>query len=193
MEALGELAVAIFSAFLELLVHLIAAVLGSSFLAKHSKGMRRTFYIICAVSAFHLFLGLTLPILTDFNGYLLSPIFSGWAMLGAVVVLIVAFATITAINITDDAQAADDNTVAPPIVAPKLLIYVVAIIAVFGGASMLTVETKRTSLKDELCLAAAAKISPTWKDRGEGALALADKYLKRDLRGNLPCTKATTP
>lgn len=188
MEAIGEIFVAIASAFLELLVHLIAAVLGSSFLAKHSKGMLRTLYIICAISAFHLVLGLTLPMLTNFNDYLLSPFFSGWMMFGAVVILIVAFATITAINITDEAQSSAANTDdIAPIEAPKLLIYVVAMIIVFGGFSMLSVETKRSSLKEELCQSAIGKISPAWKDRGQAALALAEKHLKRDLHGKLPC------
>jgi len=193
MEALGEALIAIFSAFLELLIHLIAAVLGSSFLAKHAKGMLRGLYLLCAIAAFHLFLGLTLPFITNFNDYLLSPIFNRWMMLGSVIVLVLAYATIVAIGISSDVTPEPDagaGTEEVPIRAPMGLIYASAFIIVFGGFSILTTDHKRKTLKEELCLAATGKISPIWKDRGETALTLAEKYLKRDLHGKLPCNEA---
>jgi len=198
---IAALVVAIAGAFLELLVHLLAIVMGSSFQAKHEKGVKRFFYAICAVTALHLFLGLTLPFVSGFEEFILSPLFNRWMMLGSVIILIIAYASALAVDLSDKTAKStapvdgdnDDPNQKAPRKTPVLLIYFIAGVVVLGFMAIASSDHKRTTLREEICLSVTAKISPTWKDRGARAMELAEKYLHRDIEGKLPCRNIDKP
>lgn len=190
MAIMGAL-MAIASAFLELLIHLLAIVFGSSFLAHHAKGMKRFFFAVCAFSALHLFLGLVLPFFSNSGEYLLSALFNRWVMLGSLIVLILAFASTQAIEFSSrpakDSDADPSEEPETPPKAPVFLIYATAAILVFGLFSMVSADRERTSLREKLCISVTGKINPLWKDRGERAIELTGKLLGRDVKDHIPC------
>jgi len=195
VSALAEIVIAILAGFLELLIHLIAFTVSSSFLAAHFKGMKRAIYVIVAFSALILALGLLLPFATGYNGYLLSPIFSMWIMAVSLAILFISILFISAIEISAKREAQQEGNEEKP--APKnltLISYLLAIVILVGLFSIFSANQSRNSLKEELCAAASGKISLpsgkfslTWELRGEKGMALAEKYLGRDVSGKLPC------
>jgi hypothetical protein len=190
MSAVVDLLAAIVTAFLELVVHLLALVFSSSYLVGHSKGLKRWFYAALAASGLHLLLGLVLPVMTGLRTYALAAAFSAPAMLASLVVLLFSIASVVAIDLRAEqpaengkaAFASDDRV-------PLMLVsYALAIALVFGAVSIMATQSTRTTLRQELCDFAGGKVSQTWKDRGDQALSFAERLTQRELSGKLPCT-----
>jgi len=193
--ALAEIAIAIAVAFVELLIYLLVAVFSSAYLARHSRGMKRALYGLASISAFHLFLGLTLPIIADFSVYILSPVFSGPIMVVTLVLLLVSIAGVVALDVASGRRApvrvpsddVDARIEKQKPQAPFFLPYFLALAIVMGGLSIWVAQYERKTIRQTLCDAASEQISGDWKQRGETLFDLSDRYLKKDLRGAQPC------
>ncbi|MGC1495211.1 MAG: hypothetical protein WA790_05330 [Sulfitobacter sp.] len=190
MSAIGELFVAIAAAFVELLIHLLALVFSSSYLAHHTKGAARVFYALSAASALHLLLGLVLGVSDQLNPMILSILFNKWVMLASLITLIVSLAATVAVHRIGKGPAEPHAAPAAETTDHTALIilsYGVAIAIIIGGIAILTAQTERRTLRDRLCDAGSAKISEQWKERGGEALSLAEQLLKRDIKTSIPC------
>ena len=189
MNAIAEFFVALLTAIIELLAWLLSRVFSSGYLAAHTKVARRVAHIIGAVCALHLFLGLTIPIFTEFNTYLLSPFFRWQVMLLTLIGLIVSIVASTAIDVAATAKPnPDEFGDAQSEIQPSLVFGLVLIASIlFGGLSIFSAQTERKTAREKLCDAAAGRISEDWKARGDKLLVLSEKLLKKDLSGLNPC------
>ena len=191
MNAIAEIAVAILTGFIQFLAWLLSIVFSSSYLAAHSTGARRVVHVIGAICALHLFADLTIPIVTEFNSYLLSPLFKWQVMVAALVVLIICIATSTAIEVAAHAKQAEPDDVDTPDlldIQSPLLLGIPLILAVgLGALSIFSAQTERKTTKEKLCEAAAGRISDDWKARADVLADLSEKYLKKDISGLNPC------
>lgn len=182
---LTELLAALVIAFIDLIVHLLAFAFSSTYLAKHNTGLKRSFYLITALSALHLVSALVLPIMTGTDTFLLSPLFSWPAMLVALVLLLTSIAAIIAMDITHAGPT--DAPSGTKVAVSMGLSYGLALIVLFGGAAIWSAQHERKTLRDELCQSVTGKISETWKDQTDGLLSLSDRYLGKDARRMSPC------
>ncbi len=195
MSALGEVFVAIAAAFVELLIHLLALVFSSTYLAHHAKGAARVFHILSAASALHLLLAFVLGISGQLNPIILSVVFNKWVMLASLITLIFSLAASVAVQRIEDTPGTPNSqskNTPPDRTGLIVLSYAVAFAVIFGTISIMTAQTERRTLRDRLCDAGAAKVSEQWKERGAEALSLAERLLKRDIKKSIPCLSEPT-
>lgn len=195
-----ELIAIILGAILHFILALVANLLGASWMAAHTKGLKRAAYVLMALTSAHLIAGIVLPVLNIGAATLLSWMFSAGAMLLSVALLVFSGILLLAADYNTSAPTTPDaDKPAQPaaqktasIRAAKELIshgmaIVVGVILIVGVISVSTAQTERKSLRERLCDSAAAKVDQKWKDRGKKALDLSERLFKRDLSEKLPC------
>ncbi len=191
-----EVLALILGAILHFILALVANLLGASWMAAHTKGLKRFAFLLMALTSAHLLAGIALPILNIGAATLLSWLFSAGAMLLSLALLILGGILVLAADY--NAPQASNPEVqkpaprTPSVSAAKELIthgmtVVVVVLLVVGLVSMSTAQTERKSLRQQLCDSAAAKVDQKWKDRGRKALDLSERLFKRDLSEKLPC------
>ncbi len=190
-----ELIAVILGAILHFILALIANLLGASWMAAHTKGLKRAAYLLMALTSAHLIAGIVLPVAGIGAATLLSWLFSAGAMLLSVALLILSgIFVLAADDNTPDADTPDTPaaqktasiSAAKELVSHGMAIVVVVMLAT-SVISMSIAQTERKSLRERLCDSAAEKVDQKWKDRGKKALDLSERLFKRDLSDKLPC------
>ncbi len=184
LDALADLAVAIVTAIVEFMVMLLNIVFSAGWISAHGRGLTRLFHGLIALSALHLFVAMMLAVAGAAGPYLLSILFNRWVMIISLILLVVGVCGAIAVG-----RAAEGPGTHSGIVT-HLASYGLVIAILLGSTSIWTTQTERRSLTERLCDAGAERLSDEVKERGTKALDLAERFLKRDLKGTLPCNKA---
>lgn len=177
---IADMLAGVVSLYVQLLAYLRSGAMVSGLLARRQRGARRLAYAVAALCALHLFLGLLLPFARD--GLLLSPLFSLWAMLGSLALLVLALGVATAIGLTAGRSEKPPARQIGKAGHLKLLLlsYALTIAIVFGGVSILTAQHRRNSLRAEICAALDGKLDTAWQKRAARLRALTERLLKAD-------------
>jgi hypothetical protein len=195
MILLCDIAIAIATAFLELLIHILNLALSSSFLAHHSRGLKRWTYAVQALCSAHLFAGLVLPVLNDFEPYILSQLFSASAMLSSLIILLVALALPLAF---DEAVARSDDfvegnkvveKVAERFQPPDALIYALSFALVMGLFALVSSQRERMNLREAACDLAGGRIGNALKDNGDEKVSMIERIARTNLIEKVSCPK----
>ncbi|MFC2968338.1 hypothetical protein [Acidimangrovimonas pyrenivorans] len=168
------------SLYVQLLAALLSGAMVSGLLARRQRGARRLAYAVAALCALHLFLGLLLPFARD--SLLLSPLFSLWAMLGSLALLVLALGLATAIGLTAGRSGAPPTRPIGRAGHLKLMLlnYALTIAIVFGGVSILTAQHQRNGLRADICAALDGKLDTAWQERAARLRALTERLLRKD-------------
>ena len=183
MSAIAELFIVIFGGILELFVGLITLVFSSSILAKRHKGVKRVIYLLAALSALHLILGLAIPAITGLDEYVLSPIFATWAMITSLIIILASIPAAIAIHRVSAPTPTQNQKTLRTLFSSFVMIFVI----IGGSISIYNTIQARNTLKDDLCAATSGEISLKWVENGKKTIELAGRVLGRDQHGKPAC------
>lgn len=187
LDAIAELFFNIIAGLVELVIRLLAAVLRSSYLIQHTKGLARYGHGTAVLIGAYLLFGIGRAFYEGWETPWLQPFYSMPLVVGAIALMLVALAIPEAAR----EMAAPERKVArrqePAMLWPLAIMVSFALIV--GAISLWSGEVHRKTLAERACEAANARISPELRGTAEKGLALADRVLKRDTASALPCAK----
>lgn len=195
-QPLGAILASIASLIFELVVHLLATVLMSSWLSTRTHGLKRAAHVVGALAGLHLLSPILLAFFSIDQTLILSWFYSGPTVVASALVLLFASFIPPAVDLARQRQAASSHEPIPvnaeqgkdlPSALLATLTYLLALAIVLGGLSLWASQHERASLREKLCLAASEQLGPTWRERGETALKITEGVLNYDLRDDLPC------
>jgi hypothetical protein len=178
-----EIIVSLVTLFVELLIHLVAAMLSASWVAAHTKGLRRLIAVTVIVFGSYLIFALLRGFVPSLNTPALAGLF-GWPFIAvALVGLLIALAMPTVLDVVQTAPvpSAGDAKVKHAPDVPFVLVYLLAIGIVFGALAMYSSAYRAPKLTERLCATWQDRASPTLRQRLSEGLASARDITGRDL------------
>jgi hypothetical protein len=184
-DLIGELVFNIVAGLVELVIRLLAAVLRSSYLIQHTKGLARYGHGAAAVLGAYLLFGIGRAFYDGWETPALQPLYSMPLVVGAIVLLLVALAIPEAAREIAAPERKDARKEEPAMLWPLALVLSFALVV--GAISLWSGEVHRRTLAERACDAANAQVSVELRATAEKGLALADRLLKREAATRLPC------
>lgn len=191
MEAIGEVLIAIVAGFVELVFHLLTAVFALIGLSAMSAGMVRIIFGIGAVAGLYLLFVFLAPMVFDFYWIYETWLTNIWVLAAVLLVMVFAFSAPIAAARSDAVTVSSNALPDWAIFMSARALALATMIVLFGIVSVSGTTYKRhKTLRDRACDAAHAQFDKHLGDHKENIAALADRFLKPDIRSKVPCQKA---
>lgn len=186
-DLIAELFLGIVSAFVELVIRLMALIMQSGFMAHRTQGIIRYAYGLIAVLGVYLLFGIARATLYGWETPSLQPFYSWPLVIGAIALLLVAVAVPEAAREIANPDRKTARQEEPEMLWPLAIL--LSAVVVLGAIGLWQGEAHRRTLAERACDAANARISPDLREKAEKGLALADRVLRRESQTRLPCAE----
>ena len=186
-----EILIAIATFFIELTIHLLAGLFSSTYFAAHSRGILRVAYFVIALFCAYFLTALGLAITGLGGTVLLSAMFSPLALITIFALWIMAIIFTLTLHYQNAAPPNQQLTTISDgqsgIVS--LTAYAAASAIVIGLLTLYSTQSKRSTLREDLCAQVETRIGLNWITKGEKLTALLEQKTGKRIFGKLNCTK----